>query len=326
MKSTPIADLHCDMLSYLSRGPSCTAHDPVVRCSIPQMLQGGVALQTMAIFTETQPGSAAKGKLQADKYKVLAKEYPDVFVSFRERDDLNGKKIATCVAVENASSFAEEDDDLEEAFKALTKIHKKVGKIVYVSFTWNSENRFGGGAHTDVGLKADGRALLELLEREGIAVDLSHASDRLANEIFDYIDKKGLDLRVIASHSVMRAVHEASRNLPDAIAKEIIRRKGVIGLNFIAKFIGPRMDLFLKHLERLLLFGGVDNVCFGADFFYDDDIPVAYRTAENLFFPEYGNASTYPKLLGMIRRELKLPEEVITRLASENLLAFLCGW
>jgi microsomal dipeptidase-like Zn-dependent dipeptidase len=291
------------------------------------MHQGGVKLQTLAIFTETTPGSSQRGLLQANAFKALPKEYPGIYYPIREDADFerfpDPSAIGICLAIENASSFAEEDDDLDSALKALERIHKKVGKVVYVSFTWNMENRFGGGAHTAVGLKSDGKHLLEALAAHNIAVDLSHASDRLAYEIFDYIDKHNLAIKVIASHSVMRAIYDVPRNLPDEIAKEIIKRGGVIGLNFIAKFIGSNMNQFLKHLDRLLMFGGSDSVCFGADFFYEDDIPESHRSPEKLFFDDYGDASTYPKLLAMIRKELKLPEEIVTNLASGNLVAFL---
>ena len=128
---------------------------------------------------------------------------------------------------------------------------------MYVSFTWNMENRFGGGALTTVGLKDDGKRLLEVLATNRIAVDLSHASDRLAYDIFNYIDKHKLDMKVIASHSVMRAIHHAPRNLPDEIAKEIIKRKGIIGLNFIAKFIGPDMKAFPNTSTGCLCLGAV---------------------------------------------------------------------
>lgn len=327
VKITPVADLHCDLLSYLARGPSSTPHDPAVRCSIPQMREGGVKLQTLAIFTETVEGSSQRGQLQANAFRSLLKNYSDVFYALREPSDLerfpDPAAIAVILAIENASAFAEEDEDLELAFERLRKIHKKVGKVLYVSLTWNTDNRFGGCCYSTVGLKPDGKRLLDLLAQNNIAVDLSHASDRLAHDIFDYIDKHGLPLRVIASHSVMRAIFNAPRNLPDEIAKEIIKRGGLIGLNFVAKFIGPKMDMFLKHLERVLLFCGSKNVCFGADFFYDDDLPAGYRTTEKSFYDDFGNASSYPRLLQMIRRELHLPEEIVNELAHNNLVNFL---
>ncbi len=327
VQTLPIADLHCDLLTYLCRGAPCTPYDPVVRCSIPQLRQGGVRLQTMAIFTLTEPGSSQQGLSQAQLFKTLPKAYPDDFFFVRESDDvkhlLETNKIAICLAVENSSSFAEEDDDLETALALLLRFHKNMGRLLYVSLTWNDENRFGGGAHTSIGLKQDGRRLLDFLSQHRIAVDLSHASDRLAYDIFEHIEKQRLPLKVIASHSVMRQIHEVPRNLPDPIAQEIIRRGGVIGLNWIAKFIGPRMDYFLKHLDRLLLMGGAEHVCFGADFFYEDDVPAAHRTAGTFFFPDFGDASRYPRLLQMIRQELHLPEEVLSRLAYGNFLNFV---
>ena len=49
----------------------------------------------------------------------------------------------------------------------------------------------------------------------------------------DVIDANGLDLQVMASHSNFRTLQSHIRNLPDDIAKEIIRSDGLIGFVFI---------------------------------------------------------------------------------------------
>ncbi len=69
-----------------------------------------------------------------------------------------------------------------------------------------------------------------------IAVDLSHTSDRLADEILNEIDRKGYTMGVIASHSNARKVCHHPRNLPDHLIKEIVARKGIIGINLYKKF------------------------------------------------------------------------------------------
>ena len=71
-----------------------------------------------------------------------------------------------------------------------------------------------------------------------IAIDLSHTSDFLAHDILNYIDKMGLNVRTIASHSNFRKIAEVVRNLTDEIAKEILKRGGVIGFNLFKSFVG----------------------------------------------------------------------------------------
>lgn len=324
----PVADLHCDLLCYLSGSPTRTPLDPQVRCSIPHLREGQVKIQTMAVFTETVPGSAKKGYAQLEVFKSLPQKYPQHFIFLRQPGQiealLNAEEIGIVAAIENASAVCGEEDDLDQALKHLTSIQKKVGKLLYLSLTWNGENRFGGGAFTKVGLKEDGKRFVDYLCRMGIALDLSHASDYLAFDLLEYIDKENLSIPVIASHSNMRTIANYPRNLPDDIAREIIRRKGIIGLNFIRYLLGRDSSAsIVKHVEHLISLGGKNNLCFGADFFYIDDVPLLHRKpVEELFFPEFENAGGYPYVLKILRRDLALADDAVTALCYKNFANF----
>lgn len=298
---SPVADLHCDLLLYLATDGR-TPYNPESRCSIPQMRDGGVRFQALPMFTETNPHSSLQGKKQAAIFAKLPSLYPE----FGFVNEALDTQIAIQVAIENASSFCAEGDNLQEALKWLERFPHKP---LYISLTWNSENRFGGGALTDVGLKEDGRALLDFFSGKNTAIDLSHASDRLAEEIFMEIDKKRLNLRVIASHSNFRAIADVPRNLPDHLAQEIFRRGGVIGLNFVGRFIGPSYDKIFDHIAHGKKLGGEKQLCFGADFFFDHDLPVLREWS---FFDELSDSSCYPK---------RFPN---LNLFFDNAMRFLC--
>ncbi|WP_068470070.1 dipeptidase [Candidatus Protochlamydia phocaeensis] len=320
----PIADLHCDLLSYLESQPGRTPHQPVARCSVPQLRAGGVKWQTMAIFTETEPSSVKKGMQQADIYRRLPVDYPKDFVHLPfPLQELQSEQIGIFPAFENASGFCSEQEPLEQGLARLRRVIRDIGKPLYVSLTWNSENRFGGGALTRTGLREDGKRLLEALHEHRIAVDLSHASDALAYDILDYMENKALHMPVLASHSNARAIAAVPRNLPDEIAREIFRRRGVIGLNLYHPFIGNGDEHILYHLAHWLEIGGEKHICVGADFFYEADMPFIQRQGiKKLFFDSYQDASCYPRLLAFIQSEMKLREEVLKGLASQNFLHF----
>lgn len=326
--SIPIADLHCDLLCYLAQNSTRTPHDLAVRCSIPQLQEGNVKIQTMAIFTETEPDSSKKGARQAEIFLNLCRQFPQVFKRYQPDDDpLNSTQIALLSSIENASSFCAEGEDLETALTELDIWQRKMGKFLYMSLTWNTENRFGGGAHTNIGLKNDGKRVLQYLSRRNIAFDLSHASDRLAEEALNYIDKEKLPLSVIASHSNLRSIHQASRNLPDDLAKEIVKRKGIIGLNFVRFFVGPdNPKNFIRQLEHAIKLGCQDALCFGADFFYGNDVSAAHRkTPEELFFPHFDHAGTYSKVLDLWRSAGTVSEGEINGICHGNFQRFLKG-
>lgn len=319
----PIADLHCDLLCYLQGDPRRSAFDASVRCSIPQMLQGGVSLQVLPIFTVTEPGSTCKGWGQVEAFASLLKM--DQFCRAQKAwKNQSASRIALLISVENASGLFEESDPLEVGFRRLETLSERFGPVVYISLTWNSENRFGGGAHTDIGLKEDGRALLHFLHGRGIAYDCSHNSDRLMREALAYMDAHQLDIPIVASHSNMRAVTDVPRNLPDDLAREIFRRGGLIGLNFYKSFVGASdVSLLSRHLEHVFRLGGEKQVCFGADFFDFFDLPPQYRKRpEDLFFAEVSDSSAYPFVLDLWQRELGLSIETLQDVAHRNFLTF----
>lgn len=326
----PIADLHCDLLCYLGKDRSRTAHDRAVRCSIPQLKAGYVKFQTMAVFTETAQDSSKMGWDQFEVFKQLPEHYPNTFVFLKQQDDIEeilaGEGIGIVAALENASAICDEKEDLDKALLALTKVQKKIGKLLYVSLTWNGENRFGGGAFTKVGLKDDGKRVVDYLNRMGIALDFSHTSDYLAFDLLDHIEKEKLSLPVLASHSNMRAVADFPRNMPDDLVREIVKRRGVIGLNFIRYLLGRESPSSLaRHVEHLLSLSGEAKLCFGADFFFDGDVPVAYRKpVEELFFPDIEDAGSYPKVLDLLKKALGLSDDTIEGLCYKNFSNFFC--
>ncbi len=326
--NTPVVDLHCDLLLFLQMKKERTPFDPLSRASHEQMRSGGVRLQTLAIFTYPKKGSVESGRKQIEIFTHLPERYKEQFAFFKgdEQLDYASEKVHIVPAFENASGFCEEDEPLELGLARLQHLHETLKRILYISLTWDGENRFGGGNGTSIGLKEDGKQLLRWMAGKKIAVDLSHTSDALAHDILSFIDKNSLDIPVMASHSNFRSVTEAARNLPDEIAREVIRRKGVIGFNLFSPFLGqadPRN--ILKHLEHGLKLGAENALSFGADFFCDVDFPSIkekYKT-DLFFFDDFSNSSKYPQILGMFENHVGLSPTQLKGIASGNVLQFV---
>lgn len=323
--SFPIVDLHCDLLSFLQTKPERTPFDPLSRVSHAQMKSGGVRLQTLAIFTYPKKGSTDLARQQIEIFSHLPLRYRDHYAFFRGEESLDhpSDKIFILPAFENASGFCEEGEAIELGLARLQHLYEKLKRILYISLTWDGENRFGGGNGSTIGLKEDGKHLLRWMDGKKIAVDLSHTSDLLAHDILNFIDKHKLDICVIASHSNFRSVTEAARNLPDEIALEIIKRRGIIGFNFFSVFLGSSTNI-LKHVEHGLKLGARDALCFGADFFCDQDFPGIEKKYKSdiLFFDELSDASKYPAILQLFSNQLTLPHPQLKAIASDNFLAF----
>lgn len=319
-----IFDLHCDLLSFLTETPGRSVHDPLSRCSYPELIKGKVALQVLAIYDDTTSSSVKSGQAQVEMFSTLLKS--PLFQQSTPLPTHPSSAISIIAAIENGSTFAKEDEPLQESLWRLERYRAQLGPIAYISLTWNHENRFGGGAHTTIGLKEDGKRLIDFLHTQQIAVDLSHSSDPLAYDIINHIDKYSLDIPLIASHSNFRAIQPASRNLSEDLAKEIIRRKGLIGLNLFAPFLHPTdPTAIIRHVEYALSLGGEDALCLGADFFHithPATLKAQFQT-DTFYFDHLNNASCYPYLLDMLHSQLGLSQPLLANLAHHNIYKFL---
>ncbi len=325
MNKYTCADLHCDLLSYLQEAPNA---DPMIGgkigCTIPDLMAGNVKFQTMAIYTATEIGSVELALGQALLFKNLIEKY-NAYLSFfdtntHKLDFTNNPKIQIVTAIENAAGICEENDSLNKAFENLTNLINISGKPLYLGLTHHGENRFGGGNSTNVGLKEDGKALIDYLSQLNIALDFSHTSDYLAYDILNFISKNNISIPIIASHSNFRSVYDHARNLPNDIAKEIIKKNGIIGINLLRAFLNPTNEnAIYDHIQYGIELGGMNNLCFGVDYFYCDSHPDQTRVP--FFFEQHNNASKYQAILSAIKA--KTNEETALKIASHNMLQFI---
>ena len=318
-----VIDLHCDLLIHMIDQP-----DPFdtkeIGCSFPDLKTGNVKMQVMAIFTPTSPKSTELAIKQSEIFSSLLEDYSNDCYLIKDQESLSqietSSRLGMIASIENASGFCEEDESLEDGFKRLEQIISNVQRILYIGFTHHAENRFGGGNNSNVGLKEDGKKLLDYLNGRKIAVDFSHTSDPLARDILTYIDENKLDIAIIASHSNYRPTWDHCRNLPDDLAKEIIDRKGLIGLNFLRAFMNnDDPNAMYDHINHGLRLGGKNAICFGADYFNTSDHPDRSRIP--FYFQDHGDASCYPSINANIKS--KVSGEYVEAISSNNVLNFL---
>ena len=135
----------------------------------------------------------------------------------------------------------------------------------FALLSWNYENEYACGAATcqEKGLTEKGRETVKELLRQGIVMDVSHLSDRGVEELFQMTDRP-----IIASHSNVRKICDYPRNLKKEQIQELIRRKGLIGMNFYRDFVGRTQDIeaIVRHMDAVLALGGEDVLALGGDF------------------------------------------------------------
>ena len=308
----PVIDLHCDLLAYLDANHEHSPRDQAARCSIPQLQKGGVIVQTLALFTQTQKGAYQSFLRQFELYHRMLERFSNEIAPLTYKK-IDPKKLHFVLSIENGSGLLEEDEPFYFFLKRL-EMFKELP--VYMSLTWNEENRFGGGSDTQIGLKREGELALEALaQKKKIAIDLSHASDKLAMQILEYIHKNTLQLIPIASHSNFRKVKHCSRNLPDAIAKEIVLMGGIIGINFVSKFVGDSKQDFLKQVRYGLEMLGDKALALGADFFWEEGLQQLAHL-KPLFYEDFDGADCYVRFFKMLEKELTRGQ--IEKIAYKN--------
>lgn len=191
---------------------------------------------------------------QCNKFNIkIIKSYVDLEEVIKNR----GK--GAIFTVENASVLAGKLSNIE--------LFKKFG-VKFVTLTWNGRNELGAGAmvsHSN-GITKFGIDVIKELEKNKITVDVSHASDRLFYDVMNNSTRP-----IVATHSNSRAITNVKRNLTVEQFKAIVKRKGIVGLNFHKTFLNNNEDSaskfdILRHFEHFLALGGEDTLAIGADF------------------------------------------------------------
>lgn len=174
------------------------------------------------------------------------------------------RQTAAFLSIEGAE-LLQSEADIQAALDAGVKI---------VTLAWNFDSVYACGAAADdnAGLKPAGRRLAQTVSARGVYLDVSHLSQRGFWELADCIDAP-----ILATHSVSKRLRRHPRNLTDAQAREIIRRGGLIGVNFYVPFLTRNKqascDDIVRHIEHFCALGGEKNLCIGADWDGCDRLP-----------------------------------------------------
>jgi hypothetical protein len=114
-----------------------------------------------------------------------------------------------------------------------------------------------------------GRRVVGRMNDLGIAIDISHLPEDLQRGVI-----RASRRPVLASHSNVRAVAAAGRNLPDDILTEMSGRGGLVLLTFDREYLlgdsrdlaSPGISRLLAHVEHAVEVCGVEHVGIGTDF------------------------------------------------------------
>ena len=250
----PYFDAHCDTLSVLhSRGAEWSLGANAAQVDIDRLSAYSPAAQVFAIWGghyEEKLALLRRG-LARDGRAVLCRTAEEV------RKANAAGKVAALLSVEGAEILGCSIERMREA--------RERDGLAMINLCWNSDNALCGAAmDSGSGLTDAGRAFVRAAQDVGVAVDLSHASERTFWDVLEIAEKP-----VIASHSNAAALSsEFPRNLTDEQFTALVKCGGGAGLNLCADFSGLGRDICAccAHIEHFLALGGEKSLFLGTDF------------------------------------------------------------
>ena len=268
MKTAPgMFDLHCDTLTHGDHHtvtPGCSPLDePLCQLSLSRMPAGTRWVQCYAIFIPDDKRGAEGAAFFAHWAGVIAQaaEKQSARMGWCRTgkeltETLDAGKFAGLLTVEGGSALGGRLERVDTLWNAGVRM---------MTLTWNGKNELASGHDTAEGFSAFGREAVAAMEERGIVVDVSHLNDQGFEELLGIAKKP-----FAASHSNARSVCKHRRNLPDDFIREMVKRGGLIGLNYCQDFLsddgrGNLEDLW-RHVERFLELGAEQCLALGSDY------------------------------------------------------------
>lgn len=165
-------------------------------------------------------------------------------------------KIGVLLGLQNSEHFRNPDD--VDFFFGLGQ---RVSQLTY-----NARNLIGNGSteRRDDGISDFGIAIIERMNKLGMAVDVSHCGDRTTLDSFE-ISKKP----VLITHANCRALVPHPRCKSDEAIKKMSAAGGVMGITGVRMFVKvdepTTIEDALNHFDHVAKLVGVEHVGVGSD-------------------------------------------------------------
>jgi membrane dipeptidase len=169
-------------------------------------------------------------------------------------------KISAFLGIEGGHAIEDSLDTLRDFYSLGVRV---------MTLTWMYNTNWAdasGDTPVHGGLTEFGAEVVREMNRLGMVVDVSHASDETFYDTLE-VSKKP----VVASHSCVRALNNHHRNMTDDMLRALAQNGGVIGINFYSEYLAPAgtevtVGTLVDHIEYAVDVAGIDHVGLGSDF------------------------------------------------------------
>jgi membrane dipeptidase len=147
--------------------------------------------------------------------------------------------------------------------------------IRQIGIAYSDANTLGSGLNepVDGGLTSFGKRAVRRMNQLGLAIDLSHSSDRTA---LDTCAASAAPLLI--THAGARAVWDSPRMKPDAVLRAVAGTGGVIGMSAAPHTTlshghpAHTIESVMDHFQYCVDLVGLEHVAFGPDTLYGDHV------------------------------------------------------
>ena len=305
-------DLHCDTMAELYRRSVCLDRN---ECHV-SLEKADRAIdhyaQFFAFFASKRLTDAEGFERYLKTYEYFTRELEkcsDKIVLCRNFAELEAAKKSNRVAAFHAV------EDIRIIDGDVGRIDTLYGMGVrYVTPVWGGVSSIGGAHQTGEGLTDLGKRAVRRLFELGIVPDVSHSSERTADEIIELAEEYGKPF--IASHSNSYSVYSHTRNLRDRHFEKLKKCGGIVGISLCDIHLCPEsegkpdIDTVIRHIDRYLELGGEDCLSFGCDL---DGCDLAKGVSD---------ISDMPKIFERMS-DLGYSDEIIEKISYKNAYNFI---
>lgn len=257
-----------DYSEYTSGGWMPIAYDQLARSPLDASLVPPLGIRQMDDTIESL------GKMFSDiahqEFVIRAESADDVRRAHEE------DKVAFLPVTETTQMIENELDRLDVLFGM---------GVRSMGLTYSKANALGSGLaeERDGGLTHFGESAIERMNRIGILVDASHASDQTTLDACEASSDP-----VIISHDGAQSLLDVDRLDPDEVLEAVADTGGLIGIQAAPHNTSspdnPRhsVDSMMDHFEYIVDLVGIEHVTFGPDTMYGDHLALHRHFGKDL--------------------------------------------
>ena len=288
-------DTHCDTPMFFHQDIKFDQRDPHILVDLHKMNEGRQDAVIMAAYLpQPKMGESFSSKVAFDVN--TPKEYADLIFDKIEAIVRSNRKYLS-IARTPADLFEDKRKDRKSVMFAIENgialnhdveqvKHFAQRGVIYITLCHNGDNDLcdsAKGCDTNHGMSKFGEKVIREMNRQGIMVDLSHASEQ---SFYDAMEISKTP--IVCSHSSCRALCDVPRNLSDDQMRALARQGGVMQVTLYPGFLRKEGDATIRdaieHLNHAVTVMGIDHVGLGTDFDGDGGVIGLGNSSEMINF------------------------------------------